>query len=897
MAGKLRVKADTPHIGPFDLRSFLKNKIAAVLMWPMAAAIVAAIGWTILVSELDQAQQVYEQQTLGDSAALAHSYAQALQRALELLDQVMLHVRYERELAKGALRLDDMGSKGLFPLPSLLNVTLVDRNGMPETSTAVLRRDLDFKTSELFLAQQAATADALYLGKFAPGVFHDRNMIQVSRKLNDPAGNFDGIVVVSVRPDYLSAGHDHSILGNYGFVGVVGSDGTTYVPRAGAAVGPEPSFLLSSSPGFSAARGSFQLDGHIWFSDKRDRYVGWQALTGYPLIAMVGLDKEEMLLPYWSNRALALNTAAWATVMLFGFAFLATGFSLRLAWRKHKLDTTRATYRMATEGGTEGFFIGQPIWDTNGSIVDVRLVDCNKRAAGFLRRRREEVIGKAASALYEGRSLAVLMECVREAVQTGVFEGEMEVSDESPLCLDWIHLKIVRANKDIAITMRDISDTKAHVAELERQSNEDALTKLPNRHWFQGYLPRALDRAAASRTMLAVLYLDLDRFKAVNDTMGHPAGDELLEHVAQRLKLAVRPHDCVVRLGGDEFVVIVEHVTSKTDIKHLAARILQAFQETFGLSQGVVSVGTSVGISMFPADGADAETLVKHADIALYWVKARGKGRYAFYDRKFSDALHASVEKERELREALKRSEFTVLYQPRVDASDGSVLSMEALVRWAHPSKGLLKPSDFLGLAEETGLIVELGTVVLEKTCAHIAAWQASGREAVPISLNVSHRQFINSDMVELLSRTLARHKVAPTLIQLEVKELAVMGADPDTRQALKAIQQTGIKLLVDNFGTCDLSIATLQTMAFDLLKVDCALTSKIDATEERQAFFAAVITMAHALGMRVVAEGVETETQASILRDLACDEIQGFHVSKLLGPADAERLLRVRND
>jgi diguanylate cyclase len=377
--------------------------------------------------------------------------------------------------------------------------------------------------------------------------------------------------------------------------------------------------------------------------------------------------------------------------------------------------------------------------------------------------------------------------------------------------------------------------------------------------------------------------------------MGHPAGDELLQKVAQRLQLAVRPHDCVVRLGGDEFVVIVEHVTDRADVQHVAVRILQAFQENFGLSQGTVGVGTSVGISMLPAHGVDAETLIKHADIALYWIKARGKGRYAFYDQKFSDVLHASIGKERELRAALRRSEFTVLYQPRVDAASGSVSSMEALVRWAHPARGLLRPAEFLGLAEETGLIVELGRLVLETVCTQITAWETDGKQTVPVSINVSHCQFTNSDMVELLADTLARHHVPPTHIQLELKESTVIGVDPEIRQALKAIQQTGVKLLVDNFGRGDLSIATLQAMAFDLLKVDCGLTAKIGVAEERNAFFAAVITMAHALGMQVVAEGVETEAQANVLRELHCDEMQGFHVSRLLSPAEAGGLLRSR--
>lgn len=886
--------AENSHVGLLDVRGFFATKLGAILIWPLMSVLVAAIGWVTLLQALEQKGRNYEHEALAKVAASAQSYAHSLQRALELLDEITLHVRYERELA-GRPRLAVTNGRGLFPFPSLLNVTIVDSKGKPRASSSSLEPGLSFETSELFLAQRAAAGDALYLGKHAAGALGKRNMIQLSRKLTNEAGAFDGIVVVSAMPDYLSAGHDHSTLGSFGFIGLVRHDGSTYVPRTGHAVQAEPALQLSSAPGFPSASGSFQLDGDTWFSDKRDRYVGWQVLAGYPVIAMVGLDRAEVLSHWESNRALAVNTAIGATVALFLFALLGTGVSLRLAWRKYKLDMIQATYRMATEGGTEGFFIGRPVRDPGNRIHDVRLVDCNKRAAGFLRRRREEVIGKNVSALCEGQSFATLMECVNQAMQAGAFEGEMKVSDESPLCLDWIHLKIVRSNRDIAITIRDISDTKAHVAELERQSNEDVLTKLPNRHWFQGYLPRAIDRATASHGMLALLFLDLDGFKSVNDTMGHPAGDELLQKVAQRLQVAVRPHDCVVRLGGDEFVVIVEHVVNRTDVQHLATRILQAFQENFGLSQGTVAVGTSVGISMFPAHGTDAETLIKHADIALYWVKARGKGRYAFYDQKFSDDLHARIGKERELRAALQHAEFTVLYQPRVDVASGSVSSMEALVRWVHPSKGLLRPGEFIGLAEETGLIVELGKLVLDTVCAQITAWEAHGKQAVPISINVSHCQFINGDMVALLADTLARHQVRPTHIQLELKESAVMGVDPDTRQALKAIQQTGVRLLVDNFGSSDLSIATLQAMAFDLLKVDCGLTAKIGAAEERKAFYAAVITMAHALGMEVVAEGVETQAQASVLQQLHCDEMQGFHVSRLLMPEEAGDLLRNR--
>ena len=242
---------------------------------------------------------------------------------------------------------------------------------------------------------------------------------------------------------------------------------------------------------------------------------------------------------------------------------------------------------MAAESGTEGLFIGQPIIGVDNSVVDVLIVDCNQRAASFLQRRREDVVGKTILALYKGRNAAKFLGQVRKAVYTGSFEGEFEVSVESPLTLKWVHLKILRSNGDIAITVRDISSSKAHVAELERQSNEDVLTGLPNRQWLQGYLSRALHYAAAGHTMMSLLLLDLDGFKTINDTLGHPAGDELLQNAAQRLKLAVRPHDHVVRLGGDEFLVIVEHVLDTGRILRISPTALSKhFRKVSGYHKG-----------------------------------------------------------------------------------------------------------------------------------------------------------------------------------------------------------------------------------------------------------------------------------------------------------------------
>jgi diguanylate cyclase (GGDEF)-like protein len=562
---------------------------------------------------------------------------------------------------------------------------------------------------------------------------------------------------------------------------------------------------------------------------------------------------------------------------------------MQLSWRKFKMESAQASYRMATEEGNEGFYIAHPLRDAKGTVIDFEIIDSNHRGAEMLRERREELIGKKISALYEAAQPERLLQWLHQAIDRGLYEADVEVPGESLLTMRWARIRIVRADSDLAITLRDISDTKAHVAELERRGNEDSLTGLPNRHWTMNYLPRAIEHAAEGNAMLALLFLDLDGFKKVNDTMGHAAGDELLRNAARRIKDAVRPHDHVVRLGGDEFLVILEQIEHKMDAAHVAERVVHAFKESFRLSQGVHSVGISIGISVFPTDGTDASTLLHNGDIAMYSVKTSGKGNYRFYDQTFYDALRARLDQEAELRHAIEHDQFILYYQPRVDISNGTASSMEALVRWAHPLRGLVEPVEFIPLAEETGLILSLGELIIDKVCAQLAHWSHSGRQLVPVSINVSSRQFNEADVAGILSKCLSRHQIEPRLVEVEVTESSMMGSTAVVSGTLTAIRQMGIKLLVDDFGTGYSSLSQLQRLDFDMLKVDQAFTAAIGRSERGNIFFKAIITMAHALGMRVVAEGVENEAQITILRSLHCDEIQGFYISMPTPPSEMQ--------
>jgi diguanylate cyclase (GGDEF)-like protein len=871
---------------------FLRGNSGWVIAWPVAAIVFCAMGWYLLLANLDRQRQEAESDTLREAGALARSYAAHLSRTVETVDQILLHVKYEWELSNGQLRLENIQSKGLFPPTSVFNVSIIDRDGNLVTTSVPGAGTLNVEDQPYFAIHKTSHADELHIGKPVLSRLSKKRVILFSRRLEGNNGSFNGVALVSVIPAYLTANYDEVIFGDNGFLAVIGDDNIIRVTRIGGTVHSPESPALLSPPRRSPQGGSTLLNGSDWFADQRNRYVGWQPVTGYPLTAMVGLDQEAELSRYGANRATLIQEAIWATAILAILTIIAMSFSARLAWRKYQWDRSQFAYRVATEVGDEGFYIVRPVADTQGSVIDFVVSDSNRRGAELLRQRSEELIGMKISRLYEAANPDRLIGLLRQAMEAGYYEEDIEVPSESPLIPRWVHLTIVRAGDELAVTLRDITETKAHVHELEQRSNEDTLTGLPNRRWVQRYLPKAVKHAAQHQMLLAVLFIDLDGFKAVNDAAGHAAGDKLLRLAAKRLQDAVRPHDHVVRLGGDEFLVIIEQIEDKTDAEHLAARIRQAFKESFRLAQGAYYVGTSIGISSFPSDGEDAETLLQNADIAMYSVKASGKGDFRFYDQKFYDELRVRLQKKEELRQAIEHDQFVMYYQPRVDTVTGVTSSMEALVRWNHPSKGLLSPLEFITLAEETGLILGLGELIINKVCAQLELWSRRAEQLVPVSINVSPRQFNEVDVPHILATALERYGTPPSLVEIEVTESSMIADNAKISEALTAIRQMGIKLLVDDFGTGYSSLSQLQRLDFDVLKVDRAFTIEIGRTEKADVFYKAIITMAHALGMRVVAEGVETETQARTLRSLKCDEIQGFYISKPLPPSDRQPIL-----
>jgi diguanylate cyclase len=884
-----------------DKRSRLRRRLGylegtwrELLSWPLGFLVLALLGWALLFIRLEDERQDIERFVMKESATLAQAYADHLARSIEAIDQVALYVKFAWNASGKNLSLERMRGEGLFPANELVLVTVVDKDGRPWSSTQPVERNINVADRPHFRIHEERKEDFLYISEPLVGRLSGKTVIQFSRKLTDASGNFAGVVVVSVSPEYFALSFEAGPLTLNDMLAAVGQEGRIRVSRIGKAVESPEFHVLRQVPATQTPAGVMKLGGD-WFTDSRARFLSWNAVPGHPtMLALVGRDENDQLAPYFEGRAASLRLAILATLIAAAITAYATFSAAKLAHARHHARTINDAYRLATEAATDAFYILDAVHDDDGNVVDFETVDCNERGGELVGLKRADLLGMRMSRLYRPETFKAAMVIFLRALEEGVVEDDYEIPEGSVIRAKWAHRRLVRSGTSLAVTVRDITQTKLHIDELERRGHEDALTTLHNRHWLHGFLPHALAESGRNNNLMALLYIDIDGFKAVNDTMGHAAGDELLRIAATRLKSIIRPQDKAVRLGGDEFLIVMEHIKQENEPAQVAQRVVELFSEKFKLTQGVHSVGVSVGVSLFPRDGTDAKILLQNADVAMYSAKQSGKGQYRFYDPAFYDDLRGRLRIERMLREAVDADQFVIYYQPRVDIDSGRVCGLEALVRWNHPEEGLVEPLRFIHIAEETGLIHSLGRQAMEKVCAQIAAWSIANQRCVPVSINVSPRQFQEGNVKRVLESCLNRHHVAPGMVEIEVTENSMMGETEDISQEMDALQTLGVKLLVDDFGTGYSSLSQLQRLDMDGLKIDRAFTSELGRSKEGEILFTAIVTMAHALGMRVVAEGVETLEQATILKRLHCDEIQGFYVSRPV-PANEVHLLMER--
>nr|WP_315485448.1 EAL domain-containing protein [uncultured Undibacterium sp.] len=870
----------------------LKKSYLAILVWPAICVVIIISIWMYTSAQLLQEKNQVHVDALKDAAALSRSYAQFLNRSIEQIDQISMHVKYDWENSNKKFSLEKLRAQGMFTASQFAVLAIINSSGKPITSTVQIENWRDSTLQAQFNFHKNNISSELQIS-LPPIVNTSGNpVIHFTRRLDNMDDSFAGMVVLSISPGYFSSFYDFQSLGSNGFLAIIGDNGKIGASRIGDKVAFGLRQAVTRELELDSLEGIKLFEDGKIFIDDESRFLGWQKLESYPFLAVVGLSVTEQMGSRSTIFDRYRSSAIEATIFTLLFGIIATIMATRLAWRNHEARVVSDTYRLATEGTDEGFYILNGIKDRKGNFVDYQIADCNVRGANFFGLGREELIGMKISKLQGESYFSSLMEIYSKAMETGFYEDESKLPESSPLNMVWARRRLARSGLGLAVTIKDISAKKEAEEQLSALVNQDSLTGLNNRNWFLTYLPNAIERAKLEQCRLALLFIDLDGFKNVNDTQGHAAGDQLLKSVASKLQSVLRPTDNVVRLGGDEFVVLLEPVVGENKPAKVAERITEAFRQPLWLGGQKHLIGASIGISLYPDDGIDTETLLKNADIAMYSVKASGKGHFNFYKPELYAKIKSRFELEQSLVQALELDQFVLHYQPRVHTNSGRFTSMEALLRWIHPNKGVIPPSEFIPIAEDTGLILKLGEMVMEKACRQISEWRSTGLRPIPVSINVSAKQFHAGGLQKKLIHYLEKYDVPPNLIEVEITESAMMGEDGTIMAELAEIRSLGIQLLVDDFGTGYSSLSQLQRLDMDVLKIDRVFTNELTNSKEGGIFFKAIVSMAHALNMTVVAEGVETQEQLDILRELHCDEVQGFFVSRPVEPDSIPALI-----
>lgn len=438
----------------------------------------------------------------------------------------------------------------------------------------------------------------------------------------------------------------------------------------------------------------------------------------------------------------------------------------------------------------------------------------------------------------------------------------------------------------------DVSDSRRYQAELEREASHDALTGLANLMLLRRRLREAIAKATAYNQKVWVIFLDIDRFKSINDSLGHRAGDRLLQIIAERLSGFVRPGETVARLGGDEFVIVMPDAEPRQMDVAVIKLLIESIAQPAAVDGHELVLTCSAGIALFPLHGTDPEQLVECADVAMYSAKQQGRNTFRFYETALNERALARLVMESSLRAAVERNEFSLHYQPQVDLKTGCISGMEALIYWRHPTRGNVAPDEFIALAEETGLIVLIGEWVLREACRQNKAWQDAGLGYLRVAVNLSPRQFSDPNLVASIDRILQETALAPCYLEIELTENLIMMEIERAVEILKELKAHGIQLSIDDFGTGYSSLSYLKTFPIDVLKIDRTFVKDIGTDPNDEAIVKSIITLAHSLKLHVIAEGVETPEQLAFLAQHGCDEFQGFYFSRPLSPAVFGRML-----
>jgi len=602
------------------------------------------------------------------------------------------------------------------------------------------------------------------------------------------------------------------------------------------------------------------------------------------------LDNSERLLFLKDGSTLqVLKTAT--TISLDGRELILESF-IDISDRKKAesaLQESEQKYRSLYNAMKEGVALNRLVYDAAGKPYDYVILDANPALEEILNRPSDQLLGSHASTIFGHHP--VCLEIFAEVVASGepkAFETTIDslgkvfhISSFSP------------SPGTFAAVFDDITERKRAEDEVQRLAYFDILTNLPNRALLLDRLEQALAQSTRHGEQVGILFLDIDQFKGINDTLGHSMGDDLLKIIAERLSSCIRKSDTVARVGGDEFVIILNYMANEQDASTTAEKILKVLAAPIYLNGQEIFSTASIGIAIYPADGGDCDTLLKNADTAMYQAKDSGRNTYQFYTSDMNAQALERMLLQNDLRRALDRGEFSLHYQAQINAQNGQLIGMEALLRWAHPTLGAIPPSKFIPFAEETGMILPIGRWVLETACRQNKVWQDMGLPSLRVAVNLSGRQFKIGNLAQMVAEVLQQSQLAAEFLELELTESILMESAEDTVRLLRDLKKMGVQLAIDDFGTGYSSLNYLKHFPIDRLKIDRSFVRDILKDPDDAAIAEAVIVLAHSLKIKVLAEGVETKEQLDFLLARHCDEMQGYYFSHPLCVDDFTALLQ----